>query len=57
MNQTFIEPTDPRVEPPFPQQPPLPVPIWLLSHRAVRTSRRVRAIFDLVSAQSSTRTR
>ena len=41
---------DPRVERAFPDLAPIPVPMWLVSHRAVRTSRRVRAVYDLVSA-------
>ena len=28
--------------------PPLPVPMWLTSHRELRTSRRVRVVFDLL---------
>ena len=41
---------EPRVERAFPDLPPIPVPMWLVSHRAVRTSRRVRAVFDLMVA-------
>ncbi|HMV69190.1 MAG TPA: LysR substrate-binding domain-containing protein, partial [Myxococcota bacterium] len=29
--------------------PPLPVPTWLTCHRGLRTSRRVRAVFDLLA--------
>ena len=29
--------------------PPMPVPIWLTTHRAVHTSRRLRAVFDLLA--------
>ena len=28
--------------------PALPVPLWLTTHRAVHTSRRLRAVFDLL---------
>lgn len=28
--------------------PPMPVPLWLTTHRAVHTSRRLRAVFDLL---------
>lgn len=28
--------------------PPLPVPMWLTTHRAVHTSRRLRAVFDIL---------
>lgn len=41
---------DPRVERAFTDLAPIPVPMWLTTHRAVRTSRRVRAVFDLLSA-------
>ncbi len=33
----------------FPDNPPIPVPVWLVSHRELRTSRRIRAVFDLLS--------
>jgi len=29
--------------------PPFPVPIWLTTHRELRTSRRIRAVFDLLA--------
>lgn len=29
--------------------PPMPVPVWLTTHRAVHTSRRLRAVFDLLA--------
>ena len=29
--------------------PPIPVPIWLTTHRELRTSRRIRAVFDLLA--------
>jgi len=28
--------------------PPIPVPVWLTTHRELRTSRRIRAVFDLL---------
>jgi DNA-binding transcriptional LysR family regulator len=33
--------------------PPIEVPTWLVSHRDVRTSRRVRVVFDLLAAALS----
>ena len=33
----------------FPNNPPMPVPVWLVSHRELRTSRRIRAVFDILS--------
>jgi DNA-binding transcriptional LysR family regulator len=33
----------------LPDLPPIPVPMWLTSHRELRTSRRVRVVFDLLA--------
>ena len=41
---------EPRVARGLPGMQPLPVPMWLTTHRAVRTSRRVRAVFDVIAA-------
>jgi DNA-binding transcriptional LysR family regulator len=41
---------DPTVARALPGMLPLPVPMWLTTHRAVRTSRRVRAVFDIIAA-------
>lgn len=41
---------DPTVRRVLPDLPPFPVPIWLTAHREVRTSRRVRVVFDLLAA-------
>ncbi|HJL18565.1 MAG TPA: LysR family transcriptional regulator [Sandaracinaceae bacterium LLY-WYZ-13_1] len=40
---------EPRVRRVLPDLPPLPVAIWLTAHREVRTSRRVRVVFDLLA--------
>lgn len=40
---------DPTVARALPGMNPLPVPLWLTTHRAVRTSRRVRAVFDVIA--------
>lgn len=40
---------EPRVVRVFPEQLAFPVPLWLTSHREVRTSRRVRVVFDLLA--------
>jgi DNA-binding transcriptional LysR family regulator len=40
------EPTVRRV---LPDLPPLPVPIWITTHRELRTSRRIRVVFDLLA--------
>lgn len=40
---------EPRVRRVLPGLTPLPVPIWLTAHREVRTSRRIRVVFDLLA--------
>jgi DNA-binding transcriptional LysR family regulator len=40
---------EPRVRRVLPSMPPLPVPLWLTTHRELRTSRRIRAVFDLLA--------
>lgn len=39
----------PGVEQVLPDFPPMPVPIWLVTHRELRTNRRIRLVFDLLS--------
>ena len=39
---------EPRVERALPDLPPIEFPVWLVSHRELHTSRRVRAVFDLL---------
>ena len=39
---------EPAVRCVLPDLPPIPVPMWLTSHREVRTSRRIRVVFDLM---------
>ena len=41
---------DPRVVRVLPEQLVFPFPVWLTSHREVRTSRRVRVVFDMLAA-------
>jgi DNA-binding transcriptional LysR family regulator len=41
---------EPLVQRVLPALPPIPVPAWLVSHREVHTSRRVRMVFDLLLA-------
>lgn len=40
---------EPLVRRVLPDLPPLPVPMWLTAHRELRTSRRIRVVFDLVA--------
>lgn len=39
----------PEVEQVLPNFPAMPVPIWLVTHRELRTSRRIRVVFDVLS--------
>ena len=39
----------PGIEPVLPELDPFPVPIWLVSHRELHTSRRIRLVFDLLA--------
>ncbi len=36
----------PGLEPVLPELDPIPVPIWLATHRELHTSRRIRLVFD-----------
>lgn len=40
---------EPRVRRVLPDFPPLQVPVWLATHRELRTSRRIRVVFDLLA--------
>lgn len=40
---------EPRMRRVLPDFPALPVPIWLATHRELRTSRRIRVVFDLLA--------
>jgi DNA-binding transcriptional LysR family regulator len=37
------------LEPVLPDWPGIPVPLWLIAHREVQTSRRVRVVFDFLA--------
>ena len=39
----------PGVECAFPELAPLPVPVWLVTHRELRTSRRIRLVYDILA--------
>lgn len=45
---------EPRVEKALPSMPPLPVEIWLVAHRELKTSRRIRTVFDFLAGEFST---
>jgi DNA-binding transcriptional LysR family regulator len=40
---------EPNVKRVLPKMPPLPVPIWLVCHRELQTSRRIRLVFDRIA--------
>lgn len=39
----------PEIQPALPRFPGIPIPVWLAAHRELRTSRRVRLVFDLLA--------
>ncbi|MEM9454880.1 MAG: LysR family transcriptional regulator [Myxococcota bacterium] len=39
---------EPKVRRVLPDLPPVPVPLWVTAHRELRTSRRIRVVFDLL---------
>jgi DNA-binding transcriptional LysR family regulator len=42
---------EPRVRRVLPDFDPLVLPVWLVVHRELNTSRRVRVVFDLLAAE------
>jgi len=42
---------EPRVRRVLPKLPPIPVPVWLVCHREIRTSRRIRLVFDSIAEE------
>ncbi|MEM6421956.1 MAG: LysR substrate-binding domain-containing protein, partial [Pseudomonadota bacterium] len=39
----------PEVEQVLPALPPIPMPVWLVTHQELRTSRRIRLVFDILA--------
>lgn len=39
----------PSLEQVLPDLPPIEVPVWLVTHRELRTSRKIRLVFDLIA--------
>lgn len=46
---THIGDPDPRVQRVYPDAPTIPFPVWVVAHSELRTSRRVRLVFDLLT--------
>lgn len=46
---TELAAVTPGVDQVLPEFPPMPVPIWLVTHRELRTNRRIRLVFDFLS--------
>ncbi len=45
----FLCDPEPGIEKVFPAMPSLQFPVWLVTHRELKTSRRIRAVFDVLS--------
>ena len=39
----------PGLEKVLPSMPPIPIPVWLITHRELHTSRRIRLVFDTIA--------
>lgn len=48
-----VEKVFPDLERVLPELEPIPVPIWLVTHRELHTSRRIRLVFDLLAEELS----
>lgn len=44
-------PIAPELEPVFPALPAIPVPVWLVTHRELNTSRKIRLVFDTLAEE------
>jgi DNA-binding transcriptional LysR family regulator len=42
---------EPRVRRALPTLPPVPIPLWLVCHRELRTSRRIRLVYDVLAEE------
>jgi DNA-binding transcriptional LysR family regulator len=51
---TRVGDAEPLVRRALPEMAPIPFPVWLVAHRELRTSRRVRLVFDFLFAALST---
>lgn len=46
-----VEKLEPRVKPILPDALTLPVPVWLVTHRELHTSKRIRVVYDILSEE------
>ncbi|MCR9193955.1 MAG: LysR family transcriptional regulator [Hyphomonas sp.] len=46
-----VEKMEPRVKPILPDVLTLPVPVWLVTHRELHTSKRIRVVYDILSEE------
>ncbi|MCR9077477.1 MAG: LysR family transcriptional regulator [Hyphomonadaceae bacterium] len=46
-----IEQLDPRIRPILPDKITLPVPVWLVTHRELHTSKRIRVVYDILAEE------
>lgn len=44
-----VERLEPRIRPILPEALTLPVPVWLVTHRELHTSKRIRVVYDILS--------
>jgi DNA-binding transcriptional LysR family regulator len=54
VNMREVAAVTPDVEQVLLDFPPIPVPIWIVTHRELHTSRRIRLVFDLLAEAFST---
>lgn len=54
VNMREVAAVTPGVEQVLPDFPAIPVPIWIVTHRELHTSRRIRLVFDLLAEAFST---
>ena len=44
-----VEKMEPRIKAILPDKITLPVPVWLVTHRELHTSKRIRVVYDILS--------
>ena len=46
-----VEKLEPRIKPILPDALTLPIPVWLVTHRELHTSKRIRVVYDILSEE------